>query len=74
MIAPVDSGKSVTSIYSRLGTIPALNRQTDRQTALMKQYRVVQAMHADAKRKANTRSGRLYIGRTELESVATVNL
>jgi len=63
MIALVDTVLSVTIIYSRLGTIPAL----DRQRALMKQYRVVRAMHADARQKANTRSERSYIGRTELE-------
>jgi len=45
MIAQVDSGKSVTIVYNRLGTIPAL----DKQTALMKQYRAVHAMHADAR-------------------------
>ena len=61
MIALVDSVISVTIIYSRLGTIPALDRQTD----LMKQYRIVHAVHADARQKTNTRSGRLYIGRTE---------
>ena len=45
MIAIVDSGKNVTIMYSRLGSLPAL----DRRTALMKQYRVVHAVHADAR-------------------------
>jgi len=33
----------------RLGTIPALYRQTDGRTELVKQYRALHAVHADAR-------------------------
>jgi len=37
-----------------LDTVPASDRQTDRQTDLVKQYRTVRALHADARYKGNT--------------------
>jgi len=41
--------KKCDDMTIRLDTAPALDRQTDRQTELVKQYRALNALHADAR-------------------------